>query len=67
MAAAGAEEWLTPKQAADYLRVSPATVYRWAQQGILVPARLPSGYRRYRRSEVEQLYRDMYEPGAQDK
>ena len=34
-------EWLTAKQAADVLGISPATVRRWAQAGKLKARRFP--------------------------
>jgi DNA-binding transcriptional MerR regulator len=53
----GAGDELSPKEAGAVLGVSPATVRRYEARGLLVPARrLPgSGYRRYRRSDVEAL------------
>lgn len=47
---------LTPAEAAEILGVSPSTVRRYEESGLLVPRRLPgSGHRRYRRADVEQL------------
>ncbi len=55
---------MTVGQVADYLQVSAETVRRWERSGELVPARrLPgSGYRRYRRSDVERALRKMETP-----
>lgn len=51
-------------EVADYLHVSAETVRRWEASGDLVPSRrLPgSGYRRYRRSDVEKVLRRMESP-----
>jgi excisionase family DNA binding protein len=51
-------------EVADYLHVSAETVRRWEAAGVLVPSRrLPgSGYRRYRRSDVERALRHMQAP-----
>lgn len=46
---------LTPAEVARECAVSPSTVRRWEQKGILAPTRrLPgSGYRRYSRDDVD--------------
>ena len=38
---------MTAKEAADYLRVSPFTLRKAEQMGMLVPYRTPGGHRRY--------------------
>jgi len=35
--------WLTVAQAADHLRVSPATIYRWVADGLIPRRVLPAG------------------------
>ncbi|GLY88611.1 helix-turn-helix domain-containing protein [Actinoallomurus iriomotensis] len=46
-------DWLTPREVAEILGVSAATVGRWARTGMLEPAvRTPGGHRRYRRVDV---------------
>ncbi len=40
--------WLTHSEAADYLRVSRNTLYRWAEAGALKYHEGPGGHRRYR-------------------
>lgn len=46
---------MTPAQVAQELGVSPSTVRRYEQRGILAPARRLAGsrYRRYTRADVE--------------
>lgn len=55
---------MTVGEVADYLQVSAETVRRWERTGDLLPSRrLPgSGYRRYRRSDVEKARRAMQTP-----
>jgi excisionase family DNA binding protein len=52
----GADE-LTPAEVAREFNVSPATVRRWEESGVLAPTRrLPgSGHRRYSRAAVDAL------------
>ncbi|QKW15449.1 MerR family transcriptional regulator [Verrucosispora sp. NA02020] len=59
---------LTPTEVARELRVSPSTVRRWEETGILKPSRrLPgSGHRRYSRSSVDALKRDLAAAGQYD-
>lgn len=49
------DERLTSSQVARLLGVSTRTVQRMETRGDLTPARLPSGHRRYLRSEIEAL------------
>lgn len=53
--AIGNEDWLTPQQVAELFGVSTWTVRRWEDRGALIPERLPSGHRRYRKSDVDRL------------
>lgn len=51
-----ADELLTTAEVADLAGVSRQTVWRWAAEGTLAAAiTLPSGHRRFRRSDVETL------------
>jgi excisionase family DNA binding protein len=43
---------LSPRQAAELLGVSAATVRRYADAGVLRAAKLPSGYRRFELRDV---------------
>jgi DNA-binding XRE family transcriptional regulator len=48
---------MTPGEAADALGVDPRTVMRWEAAGDLDSVRLPSGVRRYFRTQVEAIMR----------
>ena len=50
-------EWLTPAEAAEYLRVAHSTIYRWAKSGVVTLYRVGDGVTRIKRSEVEALAR----------
>ena len=52
------EKLITPREAAEILNVDPATVRRCVRLGLLPARRLPSGYIRLRREDVEKLLRD---------
>jgi excisionase family DNA binding protein len=47
-------EWLTVAEAADYLRVSRDTIYRWAKQGKLTLYKL-GGLTRLKQRELDSL------------
>jgi excisionase family DNA binding protein len=50
------KDYLTIKEAAEFLAVTTTTLRNWDRQGKLVPARHPvNGYRLYRKSELEKL------------
>lgn len=49
------ERWLTPGQAAERLNTTVKTLTRWSNAGKIHSARLPSGHRRYRESDVEAI------------
>lgn len=48
-------EWLTVAEAADYLRVSRATIYRWAKQGKLPLYKVGGTATRVRKSDLDAL------------
>lgn len=50
-------ELLTSAEVAELLRVSRSTVTRYARLGQLPVIRLPSGYLRFRREDIERLLR----------
>jgi excisionase family DNA binding protein len=49
------ERLLTPREAAAMFRVKTQTIARWADSGKLTIIRTPTGYRRYRESEIRAL------------
>lgn len=46
---------LNRREVAELLRVSPVTVTRWSQRGLLTTIRTPGGHRRYYETEVRAL------------
>lgn len=48
-------EWLTVADAANYLRVSRDTIYRWAKQGKLVLYKVGGTATRLRKSDLDAL------------
>ena len=48
---------LTAAQVAEILNTSTESVRRWAREGLLAAVTLPSGHKRFRRSDVESLLR----------
>lgn len=53
----GTEILLTPAEVAAVFRVDPKTVTRWAKAGKLTAIRTLGGHRRYRKSEVQHLFK----------
>lgn len=49
------EQLLTGGQVAKMLTLDPKTVARWAKIGLIQAIVLPSGHRRYRRTDVDAL------------
>ena len=56
--------YLGAGEAARILEVSPKTVSRWADKGLIPCVTTLGGHRRFLRSTVEQIWRDMYEQPA---
>ena len=54
-------ELLTSGQVAERFLVSPRTVARWADGGLLPVIKTLGGQRRYRRADVEAAFAAMYE------
>ena len=47
-------EWLTPSEAAKYLKVDRTTIYRWEEAGLIRSYPLPGGRgRRFDREELD--------------
>ena len=53
------ERLLTPGEVARMFRVDPKTVTRWAVSGRIGSIRTPGGHRRFRESEVNDLFDDL--------
>ncbi|HEX2272469.1 MAG TPA: helix-turn-helix domain-containing protein [Acidimicrobiales bacterium] len=54
-------EYLTPREAAEMLGVSPKTVVRWAAEGRIPSLVTLGGHRRFKRQEIEDLLEQMSE------
>ncbi len=54
-------EYLTPREAADMVGVSPKTVVRWAAEGRIPSMVTLGGHRRFKREEIEVLLQRMSE------
>ena len=50
---------LTIQQEAERLGVHQNTLRNWADKGLVPVVKLPSGYRRFRPEEIEQVRRTM--------
>lgn len=50
-------DWLTINEACEFLRVTRATIYRWARQGKLRVFRLGDRASRVKRSDLDKLLR----------
>jgi DNA-binding transcriptional MerR regulator len=48
-------EFVPIAEAAKILRVSKGTLHRWDREGILSPARLPNGHRRYSVAKLREI------------
>ena len=54
------ETYVTAGEAARMLRVSPKTVSRWADKGLIACMVTLGGHRRFLRRTVEDIEREMY-------
>jgi site-specific DNA-methyltransferase (adenine-specific) len=52
------ETFLTTKDTAQYLGISPATIYRMEKQGLIISSRTPGGQRRFNREQIEKYLRE---------
>jgi excisionase family DNA binding protein len=57
-------EYLRTAQVAELLQVSPKTVSRWAQEGMLPYVRTLGGHRRYPDREIRSLLETLFEPSS---
>ena len=62
--AAVASEWLTIAEACGYLRVTRATLYRWAREGKLPLYKLGGRATRVKRSDLERMLLPKDDPNA---
>lgn len=54
------KNYITIKEAAEILGVSPMTLRRWDKKGKLKASRHPfNGYRIYNRKEIEKIYKKL--------
>jgi excisionase family DNA binding protein len=53
-------EWLTTEDAAEYLRVTPSTVYRWTKTGKLQAYQFDGAPIRIKRSDLEALAKPVH-------
>lgn len=51
----GHDEPLLSREVAGIFRVTTRALWNWEHKGVLVPVRLPTGQKRYRRNDVEAL------------
>jgi excisionase family DNA binding protein len=56
--------YLRTAQVAELLQVSPKTVSRWAQEGMLPHVRTLGGHRRYPDQEIRTLLETLSEPSS---
>lgn len=63
-----ADEYMPPGEVARLLSVSPKTVNRWASEGRLRCIKTLGGHRRFLRSDVERIRRELgyVEPDASE-
>lgn len=59
-------EYMTPKEVAEFFKVSTDAVIVWADAGKLHPIRTVGGHRRFPRAEVEQLFEDTQREHAKE-
>lgn len=60
----GRTRLLNVGQAAAYLGVSPASLRKWSDQGLVPVYRTPGGQRRFSTADLDEFMRSMREPGA---
>jgi excisionase family DNA binding protein len=58
------DDYVTPGEAAAYLHVSPKTINRWANDGLIPCILTLGGHRRFRRGDVNAAVRQMSERGS---
>jgi excisionase family DNA binding protein len=58
------DDYVTPGEAAAYLHVSPKTINRWANDGLIPCILTLGGHRRFRRGDIHAAVRQMSERGT---
>jgi len=58
------DDYVTPGEAAAYLHVSPKTINRWANNGLIPCILTLGGHRRFRRGDINAAVRQMSERGS---
>lgn len=53
------KELMLPREVAELFRVDPKTITRWARDGKLHSVRTLGGHRRYKRSQVMKLLKEL--------
>ncbi|HEX3541290.1 MAG TPA: helix-turn-helix domain-containing protein [Acidimicrobiales bacterium] len=59
------QSYMTPGEAARYLHVSPKTINRWANQGLLPCIVTLGGHRRFLRGDIESAVQGMSARGRE--
>ncbi len=57
------DPYISVKEAAKMLGVSTATIRQWCDKGIIKCLRLPTGFRRIKRSEIEKILKSEKKDG----
>jgi excisionase family DNA binding protein len=65
MAMAGVDARLTAGQVAKILQVSPKTVSRWADKGLIRCVITLGGHRRFEARVIEEIREEMYGPAPE--
>jgi excisionase family DNA binding protein len=60
------DDLLGPKEAAALLKISTDTLIRWGNAGRIRYIRSPTGYRRYRREDLEHVLTVVNDPNDTD-
>ncbi|MDQ3896209.1 MAG: helix-turn-helix domain-containing protein [Actinomycetota bacterium] len=59
------DQYLTAGEVAEILQVSPKTVSRWADKGLIRCVVTLGGHRRFQRTLVEKIREEMYGPAPE--
>lgn len=53
MEASQKDRWMVVAEAAAYIGISPLTLRKWSNEGVIPVYRTPGGHRRYRQSDLD--------------